>query len=412
MSAWQFHVLGYAARLAQPELLAVAAAALLLGGGAVLLVLVRSGKLARLVPGRLTAKVIPGISVPRALARPLLGCGGLLLAGVALAQPQCGSHVELTKQVGIDVVIAIDASRSMLARDVKPSRIERAKLELSGLLDALHGDRVGLVTFAGDAFVQCPLTSDLAAAKLFLRAVDPMAMPVQGTDVGRALSQARDLLLEAEHGAKSRAIVLLSDGEDFGDEIDDELKALKQDGIRVIAVGIGSPAGEPVPELDKRGNVVGYVKDREGNTVMTRLNEQGLAALADKTDGVYVQSLPGAVGVGRVAEELDKLQKGELESRVSVTYAERYPLFLAPAFALLALSACLRPSRTRASPAWLLGGILLGAGTFFLAASGCATLLDNALWVKMAWLASAAAGALCYAAALTADLWVVRRDGP
>ena len=412
MTGWQFHVLGYAARFAQPEFLAVTLLALLLGGLAVLLVLWRSGKLARLVPGRLIEKVVPGVSVPRALARPLLGCGGMLFAGLALAQPQCGSHVELTKQVGIDVVIAIDASRSMLARDVKPSRIERAKLELSGLLDALHGDRVGLVTFAGDAFVQCPLTSDLAAAKLFLRAVDPMAMPVQGTDVGRALSQSRDLLLEAEHGAKSRAIVLLSDGEDFGGEIDDELKALKQDGIRVIAVGIGSPAGEPVPELDKRGNVVGYVKDKQGNTVMTRLNEQGLAALADQTDGVYVASLPGSVGVGRVAEELDKLQKGELESRVSVTYAERFPLFLAPAFALLALGAALRPSRTRFSFPWLAGGTLLGIGTLAFAVSGCATLLDNALWAKLAWIAAAGTGALCFAAALMADLFVARRDGP
>lgn len=411
MSAWQFRLLGYAARFAEPQYLAFSAAALLFGGLTVLLVLSRANRLEKLVPSRLAPKVLPATSAVRSAVRPLLGWLGLLLAGVALAEPQCGTHVELAKRQGIDVVIALDASRSMLARDVKPSRIERAKLELSGLLDKLGGDRVGLVVFAGDAFVQCPLTSDLAAAKMFLRAVDPSAMPVQGTDVGRALDESKDLLVEAERGAKSRAIVLLSDGEDFGGEVDEELKQLKDAGIRVITVGIGSAAGEPIPEVDKRGNVVGYMKDREGNTVMSRLDERGLAHIADATDGIYVASLPGAIGVGRVAEELDKLQKSELESRISVSYAERYPLFLAPALALLALGLALRPGRARAGVAWILSGILLAAGTVFFAASGFATLLENAKLQHVVLAVLVVAGVVAYGLALTADVWVKREEG-
>ena len=411
MNAWQFRLLGYAVRFAEPEYLGFCIVALCFAALTVMLAASRAKRLRAMAPSRLAAKVLPGASTGRALSRPLLGWAGLFLGGVALAQPQCGTHVELAKKRGIDVVIAIDASRSMLARDVKPSRIERAKLELSGLLDKLAGDRVGIVVFAGDAFVQCPLTSDMAAAKMFLRAVTPADMPVPGTDVGRALEESRNLLTEAERGAKSRAIVLLSDGEDFGDEVDEELKPLADDGIQVITVGIGSEAGEPIPEVDKHGNVVGYEKDKQGNTVMSRLNASGLAHIADATDGTYVASLPGAIGVGRVAEELDKLQKSEFESRVSVSYAERYPLFLAPALALLALGFALRSGRSRASGAWVLSGSLLGLGTVAFAASGFATLFESANVQRYGLGIAAALGVLLYGLALTVDLWVSREEG-
>ena len=294
MTAWQFTLLGFPVRLAHPEYGALLPIGLL--GLALGLLAARRKRLAfeRLAPGRLLEHVLVGPSAGRALARSTLSWTALLLAAGALMQPQCGSHTELTKKFGIDVVIAIDASKSMLARDVKPSRIERAKLELSGLLDKIKGDRVGIVVFAGDAFVQCPMTTDYAAAKMFLRSVDTASMPVPGTDLGRALDTSRDLLMEADRGAKSRAIVLLSDGEDFGGDYSDSIKALNDDGIKVISVGIGSAAGEPIPELDKHGNVVGYAKDKEGNTVMTRLNESDLAAIADKTDGAYIASVPGS----------------------------------------------------------------------------------------------------------------------
>jgi Ca-activated chloride channel family protein len=378
MNAWQFTLLGYPARLAEPEYLLLCALAVL---GVALSWLVWSRQrraLADLAPGtgRLREVVAPGAAPGRQMVRQSLGWMGLLLGGLAMAEPQCGGHSEVAKSFGIDVVIAIDASRSMLARDVKPSRLERAKLELSGLLDKLPGDRVGLVVFAGDAFVQCPLTSDFAAAKLFLKAIDPSAMPVPGTDVARAMETSEQLLTEAKTGAKGQAIVLLTDGEDFSDGVSDALKSLKDKGIRVLPVGIGSAAGEPIPEVDKKGNVVGYVKDRQGNTVMSRLDEDGLQKIADATDGVFIRSVPGSIGVAEVADELSRMEKTERESRITVSYDERYAVFLGPALALLALGAMLRSGRSRAGGAWVSTGLAAGLGVLVLASLGFTGMLD------------------------------------
>ena len=376
MTAWQFELLGYPVRLAEPEYLLIALLAVL-GTLLSLLVAVRRARvLENLAPAPLLERIAPGASPQRMFAKLGLGWSALLLGAVAMSQPQCGTHSELAKRFGIDLVIALDASKSMLARDVKPSRIERAKLELGGLLDKLKGDRVGIVIFAGDAFVQCPLTSDYAAAKMFLKAVDVNQMPIPGTDLSRALETSRDLLMEADRGAKSRAIVVLSDGEDFGDGTDPMLKTLKDDGIRVLTVGIGSVAGEPIPELDKKGNVVGYLKDKSGNTVMSRLDEAGLQTIADKTDGVYIPSLPGSIGVGQVAEELDRMQKAELESRITVSYEERYAWFLGPALALLLLAMALRPGRTTRSAVWGASGICHGVAVLAFASLGVATLIE------------------------------------
>ncbi len=167
------------------------------------------GRLRHSFSPRLAPFVVPGVSV----FRPLMQNGALTLAllffGLALAQPQCGRSTELTKRRGIDVVVALDASKSMLARDVAPSRLERAQLELTTLLDELKGDRVAIVAFAGDAFIQCPLTGDYGAANMFLRAIDPNQMPQGGTNIGAALLLARQVLDNADRGSKDKVIVLI-----------------------------------------------------------------------------------------------------------------------------------------------------------------------------------------------------------
>jgi len=346
VNALQFSFLGYAMRLARPEALFLLAVALLVLALAVAAALRRHQALARMFSPATLRRAAPGAAPARHGLR--FGFTGLSLVffSLALAQPQCGTHTELAKRYGIDVVIALDASRSMLAKDIKPSRIERAKLELSELLDRLKGDRVGLVVFAGDAFTQCPLTGDYAAAKMFLKAIDTSAMPVQGTDLARALEESKELLLQAERGAKARAIVLLTDGENNTDSaLEAQVEELAGLGIRVLAVGIGSTTGEPIPELDRRGNFVGYKKDRAGNTVMTRLDEAGLQAIADKTDGRYVRSLAGGVGIQEVYEELDRLDKAEFESRLTVKYDERFQWLALPGVLLLILGAAIRPGR-------------------------------------------------------------------
>ncbi len=346
MNALQFSFLGWAMRLARPEFLLGLLAAALVLGLAVTSALRRHRLLVGLFLGPTLRRAAPGASPVRHGLR--FGSVGLALLffSLALAQPQCGTHTELAKRYGIDVVIALDASRSMLAKDIQPNRLERAKLELSGLLDRLKGDRVGLVVFAGDAFTQCPLTSDYAAAKMFLKAIDAANMPVQGTDLSRALEESQALLVQAERGAKARAIVLLTDGEDTsGSELHEQIEQLADLGIRVVSVGIGSTTGEPIPELDKKGGFVGYKKDREGNTVMTRLDEAALQTIAERTGGRYVRSVAGGIGVQEVHEELDRLDKAEFESRLTVKYDERFQFLAFPGVLLLLIGAAIRPGR-------------------------------------------------------------------
>jgi Ca-activated chloride channel homolog len=348
MHPWRFIFLGYQAGLGQPRYLLLCPLVLLLGALSLRIALGRRRWPRRLVSDRLLPRLMPGVSVLRPVLKATGYTVGLLLIAFSLAQPQCGSHSQLTKRRGIDLVVALDASKSMFARDVQPNRLERAKLELLTLLDELKGDRVGLVVFAGDAFIQCPLTSDYAAAKMFLRAVDPEQMQQGGTNIGGALLLAKEVLDGADRGAKDRVIVLLSDGEDLQGEVKEATGSLRDAGIRVYAVGIGSEAGEPIPILNKKGEVVGYKKGADGETVLTRLDRKGLATVAEETDGEFFYQ-PKGVAMSEVVSRIDQLQKSELDSRVTVMYDERFQYFAAPGFALLLAGMALRLSRRRAA---------------------------------------------------------------
>ena len=346
---WRFTVLGYQAGLAQPLFLGLCAVGLLLGAIALIVALQRRSRVGAFLSGRLVEKLAPGVSQLRpALQSGLYGLG-LLLFGLALAQPQCGSKSELVKRKGIDVVVVLDASKSMLARDVQPSRLERAKLELTTLLDELKGDRVGLVVFAGDAFIQSPLTSDYSAVKLFLRAVEPEQMPQGGSNIGAALKLSKQVLDNADRGSKERVIVLLSDGEDLFGEVSEAVDALKDSSVQVLAVGIGSETGEPIPIYSRRGEFVDYKKDASGETVITRMDRGGLTAIAEATGGSFFHQ-PRGVAMGQVVERIDAMQKSELESRVTVRYDERFQYYAVPGLALLLAGMLLLPSsRRRAS---------------------------------------------------------------
>jgi Ca-activated chloride channel family protein len=342
---FRFGFLNYPVGLAHPGYLLLGVLAAGLGVWGLALALRRMMRVESLLGARLAPALAPGVSPVFSALKAALQALGLGLFAVALAQPQCGSRTELARRRGIDLVVAVDASKSMLARDVAPDRLERAKLELNALLDSLKGDRVGIVAFAGDAYVQSPLTSDYAAAKLFLRAVDPEQMQQGGTNIGAALQLAQSMLEGADRGAKDRVVVLLSDGEDLSGEEMDAAEALHAAGIKVFAVGIGSEAGEPIPERGKNGDVVGYKKDAAGNTVLTRLDRAGLEAVAQLTGGEFFYQ-PHGVAVQEVAARIDRLQKSEIESRLTVRWDERFQLFLAPGLALLALGMLL-PGRRR-----------------------------------------------------------------
>ncbi|BDG10274.1 vWA domain-containing protein [Anaeromyxobacter paludicola] len=337
----ELRLLGAPARLAEPRwlwlLLVVAALAAL----AAFSLRRRRALLAR-TAGGLAARVAPGAGAARPALRAGLAVAALALLAVALSRPQRGQRVEGAKRYGVDVVFALDASRSMRARDVAPDRFGLARLEVEALLDRLAGNRFGIVTFARSAFVQCPLTTDTAAARLFLRAASPEAMPDQGTSLEAALSAAGEVLAAGERGPRGRVVVLLSDGEDHEPGAAAAARALADAGARVFAVGIGGTSGEPIPLRGKGGALDGYQRDGRGELVLSRLGEAALREVAESGGGAYLRASDAGVGLPAVAAAVERLEKAELESRVAVSWEEQGGWFAGAAFLCL-LGALLVP---------------------------------------------------------------------
>lgn len=346
MGPWRFTLLGDQMGFGQPWALLVALFFLALIPIGVMAGSRRRRRMESIFGERLGAALAPGLSVARPVWRAVLQCAGLSLLGIALAQPQCGGHSEPVVRRGVDLVVALDASKSMLARDVAPDRISRARLELTTLLDSLKGDRVGIVAFAGEAHVQCPMTSDYSAAKLFLRAVDPGQMPQGGTNVGDALRVSKRMLEETGSGTQDRVVVLLSDGEDLEGGAKAAAAELAEAGIRVFAVGIGSEEGEPVPRLDRKGRFLDFQKDQEGQTVVSRLDAAGLRALAESTGGAYFHA-PRGVAIEQVVSLVDRMKKAEYESRVTYRYNEQFQRFGLAGLLLWALGLLISASSLR-----------------------------------------------------------------
>ena len=299
----------------------------------------------------LIARMAASVSVPRKVLRAIYLTGAVALLALALARPQAGGRARLEKQRGLDIVVALDFSKSMLARDIYPSRLERAKRELERLVDRLAGDRIGVVAFAGEALTYPP-TTDYAAVKLFWRDLGPADMPVGGTAIGRAMRSSIDLLKRLRaRGGESRAqvILLLTDGEDTESEplaVADEAAQL---GIKVFAVGIGSRSGELVPQLNAEGQVQGYLKDREGKYVTSRLAEDMLNQIATKTGGEYLRADARRFGVEAMEAALSGLKRTENEARLVKQYDEVYEFLVLPAFLLLVGEACVNERRRRAA---------------------------------------------------------------
>lgn len=252
---------------------------------------------------------------------------------LALAMPQIGSRLAMTKRYGVDIMIAIDTSLSMLAQDIKPCRIEKAKLELSSLIDRLKGDRIGILTFAGDSFTQCPLTLDYSAAKMFLSIVEPGMMPRPGTAIGNAIKTAIKNFTKKER--KHKVLILLTDGEDHDTNPIDAANEAKKEGIVIYTIGIGTKKGEPIPVIDQSGKVSGYKKDKSGEVVMTKLDEEMLQKIALITDGKYYHATAGEFELDKIYAGISRMEKKELSSRLFAQYEDRFQYFLGIAFILL-----------------------------------------------------------------------------
>lgn len=314
--------------------------------------LLRQRATARFGDPEVARSLTAGRSGPWRATRAVLWVVALTFAILALAGPQLGSRTRILHKRGIDIVVALDFSKSMLARDVRPSRIERSKAEVTRLIGELEGDRVGIVAFAGET-MEFPMTTDYRALSLFFRDLGPNDMPVGGTAIARALIASKRLMERADRRAsrasadaprRTRVVILMTDGEDHEGDPVAAARELAAAGVRVYAVGIGSSTGEPIPTYAPDGTWTGYLRDEQNNVITTALteqNEQQLRQIAEATGGRYVRAGRGQVGVDQVRAELRQLQQHENEARRVTIHEARYALALLPAFLLLVLESLL-----------------------------------------------------------------------
>jgi Ca-activated chloride channel family protein len=295
---------------------------------------------------------------------------GLML--FALAGPRWGSHYEEVSQKGVDIMLLIDVSPSMLVEDIAPNRLERARREILDFIKIVQGDRVGLIAFAGAAFIQCPLTLDYAALEMFLSALQPDLIPVPGTDLGAAI----DMGIAAfdDESATDKVILLITDGEDNENQ---GLKAARQaaaKGVKIFVFGIGDVGGGPIPELDGSG---GFKKDRQGKLILSKLEEEGLQDIASLTGGTYVRSVAGDLDLDVLYFDGIKshTQAQELKSGKIKVYEERFPLFVLAAFILLLIEGFidekvrLKAASGRKAPLARVGLLFLAVTAIFMLAA-------------------------------------------
>jgi len=268
---------------------------------------------------------------------------------IAIANPQIGTKLEDVKREGIDIVVALDVSRSMLAEDIKPNRLQKAKHELSQLVDLLQGDRIGLVAFAGIPHVQCPLTLDYSAAKLFLNILDVNLIPQPGTAVGAAIETAVKVFKSEER--KHKVLILITDGESHESDPVEAAKEAEQQGVIIYTIGIGSPQGVPIPVYDSRGRQAGFKKDRSGSVVTTKLDVVTLQKIAYQTGGKFFQASTGEAELDEIYKEISELEKKELTSRQFSQYEDRFQIFLAIGLILLLIE-ILIPEKRRIKAEW------------------------------------------------------------
>jgi Ca-activated chloride channel family protein len=289
------------------------------------------------------------VSRKRQIWKAAILTASVLFLVLALARPQFGTKMKTVKREGQDIVITLDVSLSMMAEDIKPNRLEKAKHEIGTMIDKFQGDRVGLVAFAGKAFVQCPLTLDYGAAKMFLDSMDPSLIPTPGTAVGEAVTKAASCFSEQER--KHKIVILITDGEDHVGNPLETAKAAAKEGVVIYTVGIGSLEGVPIPVNDERGYSTGFKKNRDGEVVMTRLDELTLEKIALETGGKYYRATPGEVELNRIYDDILKMEKKSLASKQFAQYEERFQILLGIALFLFILEA-LVPERKRVKKVW------------------------------------------------------------
>lgn len=296
----------------------------------------RQADLARLGDSGLIDRLSASVNRRGRRWQTALGLAALALLVVAAARPQWGSVVREVEQEGLQLMVALDVSQSMLAQDIRPTRLDRAKLEIADLMARLNGDEIGVVLFSGATFVQVPLTSDYATARSFLDGADPTAISRPGTAIG-------DAIRTAANGFDSRlnsqkVLVIMTDGEDRETDPLAAAQEAADEGVLIYTIGFGTPEGDPVPETDAQGQVVGYKRDGKGKAVLSRLDEATLQEIARIGKGRYYRASADGRELDSLLGEIGDMQKAQLQSRFERRYIERFQVFLWPALIALVVS--------------------------------------------------------------------------
>lgn len=282
-------------------------------------------KLSKLGSQQLIENLIPERSRGKKRAKFIFILLAYISIVLALTNPLMGTKQETVKRKGIDIIIALDLSKSMLAEDLAPNRLERSKRLISSMIAEMRSDRVGFIIFAGNAYLQMPLTIDYSAFEMYLRSVNTDIIPTQGTAIGKSI----DLALQAFEGEqqKHKALIIISDGEDFAGDVFDKAKEAAKAGVKIFTIGVGTPKGAPIPVYNKFGQRVDYKKDKSGSIILTKIDEQTLQQLAAHGNGQYFR-LVGRETTKALFDELSKVEKKEIEELVYTDYEEQFQYFL------------------------------------------------------------------------------------
>lgn len=289
----------------------------------------RRKRLARFGNPELLTELMPDVSNGRVLLKFIVFCSALGFVIFAIARPQFGSKLREEKSQGIEMMLVVDVSNSMLAEDFEPNRLERTKYAINKLFDGLHQDRVGLVIFAGEPKVQLPITSDYRMAKAFAKRIDPSLVSVQGTAVGKALSQALLSFSGDTQETHSRVIILITDGENHDDDAIAVAKRAAEMGIRIYTIGIGTPEGAPIQINGE------FIKDEKGDMVVSKLGEEMLTQIAEITDGAYVRSSKQSIGLDEIVKGINEMEQTEFSSLRYEEFNEQFQYLLGIALLLL-----------------------------------------------------------------------------
>ncbi len=285
----------------------------------------------RLGETSLLEKLSPASSKGKPILKMIIYCLGFGLIVVGLASPQIGTKLVEVKREGIDVIIALDVSNSMKAEDIRPNRLERAKQSISRFIDKLENDRIGMIVFAGNAYVQLPITTDFSAAKMFLSSINTNLIPLQGTAIGAAI----DLSMSSFAGKdnKHKALIIITDGENHEDDALESARNAAKEGIVIHTIGMGSPEGAPIPVYSNGAS--DFLKDNNGTTVITKLDQTSLEKIAAEGKGIFVRASNSEDGLETVMKEISKMDKKTFASKQFTDYEDRFQYFLGAGLLLL-----------------------------------------------------------------------------